>query len=160
MLFHDFGQGGIITAENVNQLTKLSSVWENNDLIVTVGSRKGNYKDMPAKRNFKLKVLASAVPEKITVNGKTVDYSYCGDELAFIIDIPETACCKEKTVKIAYAAEAPDLTDGLVGKFHRIGQHSVTLRYRAPALAFTEELGRKDPKKTAITAAYPPAVKA
>ena len=54
-------------------------------------------------------------------------------------------------MKIAYAAEAPDLTDGLVGKFHRIGQHSVTLRYRAPALAFTEELGTMEATNRAIT---------
>ncbi|MDR0680780.1 MAG: glycoside hydrolase family 31 protein [Dysgonamonadaceae bacterium] len=137
-------------AENY-ALTKLSSVWENNSLNITIGSRKGNYKDMPACRNFKLKVLASAIPEKITVNGKTVNYSYCGDELALMVDIPETACSKEKTVKITYAADAPDLTDGLAGKFRRIGQHSVTLRYRAPALAFTEELGTMEATNRSIT---------
>jgi hypothetical protein len=137
-------------AENY-AVTKLSSIRKNNNLTVTVGARKGSYQDMPTQRSFRLKVLASAIPQKITVNGKPVDYSYCGDELALLIDLPVTDCRQEKTVKITYATDAPDLTDGLVGKFHRIGKHSVTLRYRNPVLAFTEAFGAMEACNRSLT---------
>jgi hypothetical protein len=132
-------------------ITKLTSTRENGNLTVTIGARKGHYKDMPAKRSFKLKILASAIPEKITLNDKEANYKYCGDELALIIEIPAADAGKEKVIKIAYAADAPDLTDGLVGKFRRIDRHSVTMRYHYPALAFTEEFGTMETCNRALT---------
>lgn len=132
-------------------VTKLTSMRENDNLTVTIGARKGYYKDMPDKRSFKLKILASAIPEKITVNGKEASYKYCGDELALIIEIPAIGADREKVIKVTYPADAPDLTDGLVGKFRRIDKHSVTMRYHYPALAFTEELGTMETCNRALT---------
>ena len=47
---------------------------------------------MPAHRQYRLKLVASAVPEKVIVDGKQTDFEYDGNNLSLIVDIPETDC--------------------------------------------------------------------
>ena len=84
-------------------------------LCVKIGARKGEYSGMPSRRQFRLKLVASAVPEKVTVDGKQTDFEYDGNKLSLLVNIPETDCSKEKVVEISYAKDAPVLTDGLIG---------------------------------------------
>lgn len=120
-------------------------------LCVKIGARKGEYSGMPSRRQYRLKLVASAVPEKVTVDGKQTDFDYDGNNLSLLVDIPETDCSKEKVVEISYAKDAPVLTDGLIGKFRHIQQNCVAMKYRNPAIVFAEPLGTMESAGIAMT---------
>ena len=84
-----------------------------NHLTVTVGPRQGKYRNMPTDRQFKIKVLGSAIPETITINGNRAEYEYIGDELALLITIPQTACDQEKNNR----KPIPDLHAGIKRRY-------------------------------------------
>lgn len=120
-------------------------------LCVKIGARKGEYSGMPSHRQYRLKLVASAVPEKVTVDGKQTDFEYDGNKLSLLVNIPETDCSKEKVVEISYAKDAPVLTDGLIGKFRHIQQNCVAMKYRNPAIVFAEPLGTMESAGIAMT---------
>lgn len=131
--------------------TQLTSTHNGNMLNVTIGERKGNYADMPAQRRFKLKVVATAVPEKVTVNGKPVDFEYDGNNLSLLVDIPETDCNVAKEITVTYPDNAINVADGLIGKFRHIQQNVIDLKYHNARIVLNEELGTMESTGTAIT---------
>jgi alpha-glucosidase (family GH31 glycosyl hydrolase) len=131
--------------------TALASVRSGNELTVTIGARKGSYSGMPETRNFTLSVLASAIPETVLVNGRSVSYRYDGNELALVIDIPVTDCGREKVIQITYPAAAVDLTDGLVGKFRRIRKAVYELKYRWAGAQFDDDMSRMESINREVT---------
>ena len=120
-------------------------------LHVSIGSRQGAYRDMPANRRFRLKVVASAVPDRVVVDGKPATFSYDGNSRSLNVDMPETDCAKEKNIDIVYPADALVLTDGLIGKFRHIQQNCVAMKYRNPGIVFGEELGTMESTGIAMT---------
>ena len=118
----------------------LQSKHVGNRLEVTIGSRKGGYPGMPAERAFKVKVVGSAIPQSVTVNGKTVNYVYDGNSLSLLIDIPIADAKCEKQVLITYPEQTADL-NGLPGKFRRLQKGIVALKYRDADIVLNEELG-------------------
>ena len=110
--------------------TPLSVEQSGSDLTVTIGAREGHYRDMPAERSFKIKILGSVVPEQLTVNGQTVAYEYLGEELAVVIPLPEKSCAKEKVVQIRYPASRTEVNDGLIGQFRRLSKAISALKFR------------------------------
>ena len=137
------------TAYATTQLSSTHSA--DGSLCVKIGARKGEYSGMPSHRQFRLKLVASAVPEKVTVDGKQTDFEYDGNKLSLLVNIPETDCSKEKVVEISYAKDAPVLTDGLIGKFRHIQQNCVAMKYRNPAIVFAEPLGTMESAGIAMT---------
>ena len=137
------------TAYAITQLSSTHSA--DGTLCVKIGARKGEYSGMPSHRQYRLKLVASAVPEKVTVNGKQTDFDYDGNNLSLLVNIPETDCSKEKVVEISYAKDAPVLTDGLIGKFRHIQQNCVAMKYRNPAIVFAEPLGTMESAGIAMT---------
>ena len=122
--------------------TLLSSERSGNMLTVRIGARKGSYKDMPAQRRFKVKVLASAIPEQVSVNGtEAKKYEYDGENLALIIDVPQTDCAMEKTIAITYPKDAVDVTDGLQAQMRHVRKGIVKLKYSNAGIVLNEELG-------------------
>ena len=120
-------------------------------LRVSIGARKGEYSGMPAHRQYRLKLVASAVPEKVVVDGKQTDFKYDGNNLSLMVDIPETDCSKEKTIEVVYAKDAPVLTDGLIGKFRHIQQNCIAVKYHNPGIVFAEPLGTMESAGIAMT---------
>ena len=120
--------------------TSLKSKRMDNRLEVTIGARKGEYPDMPANRDFQVKVLSSAIPQSVTVNGKAVDYTYDGNALCLSVDVPVTDARLEKQVVITYPQQTVDL-NGLVGKFKRLQKSIVALKYKNADIVLNEELG-------------------
>lgn len=137
------------TAYATTQLSSTHSA--DGSLCVKIGARKGEYSGMPSRRQFRLKLVASAVPEKVTVDGKQTDFEYDGNKLSLLVNIPETDCSKEKVVEISYAKDAPVLTDGLIGKFRHIQQNCIAMKYRNPAIVFAEPLGTMESAGIAMT---------
>ncbi len=109
-------------------LTPLKSVREGNSLTVTVGKRTGSYRDMPATRRFAVKVLASAAPVSVTVNGRSADWSYDGEEFALVVEIPETDCTAEKVVRIEYDDAKVDF-NGVYAAARRVSRMMEELKY-------------------------------
>lgn len=120
-------------------------------LRVSIGARKGEYSRMPAHRQYRLKLVASAVPEKVVVDGKQTDFEYDGNNLSLMVDIPETDCSKAKTIEVVYAKDAPVLTDGLIGKFRHIQQNCIAVKYHNPGIVFAEPLGTMESAGIAMT---------
>ncbi len=131
--------------------TELTAQRNGSQLAVTIGARKGTYKDMPAKRQFKVKVVASAVPESITINGKKADFEYDGNLLTVVIDVPETDCNAVKQIVINYPQDALDVADGTIGKFRRIQQNCLTAKRDDAEIIFNEELGTMESTGRAIS---------
>lgn len=99
-LYEDNGDDKRYAAEFAR--THLKSVRDGNLLTVTVGKRTGAYRGMPAERKFSVKVLASAAPVSVTVDGAKADWTYLGEEFALVVEIPRTDCAAEKVVCIRY----------------------------------------------------------
>ena len=112
--------------------TQLSSSWNGCEQTVTIAPRKGSYEGMPAQRNFKVKVVASAAPASVTVNGQEASYEYDGYDFSFTVDIPVTDCSAEKTVVIKYDA-APALADSIKGLSRRMARSIEALKFRTNA---------------------------
>ena len=120
--------------------TALSSRVEGNELTVTIGARKGSYKDMPAQRRFSVKVYNRFLPIAATVNGKPAKCSYCGEDFAVIVEVPETDCSVEKVVKLTFADTAVSL-DGMKARAHRIAKEMEAMKYRDAGVVFRQPFG-------------------
>lgn len=134
--------------------THLSSEKAGSVLTVKIGARKGTYPEMPANRQFKLKVLASAVPEKVTADGQDVKYVYDGNELTLIIDVPETDCSKEKVITVTYPADAPEVTDGLISQMRHVRAAVLHLKSQNAGVVLNEGIGSME--STGIALSYYP----
>ena len=120
--------------------TALSSRVEGNELTVTIGARKGSYKDMPAQRRFSVKVYNRFLPIAATVNGKPAKCSYCGEDFAVIVEVPETDCSVAKVVKLTFADTAVSL-DGMKARAHRIAKEMEAMKYRDAGVVFRQPFG-------------------
>ena len=120
--------------------TALTSRVEGNELTVTIGARKGSYKDMPAQRRFSVKVYNRFLPIAATVNGKPANCSYCGEDFAVIVEVPETDCSVEKVVKLTFADTAVSL-DGMKARAHRIAKEMEAMKYRDAGVVFRQPFG-------------------
>jgi alpha-glucosidase (family GH31 glycosyl hydrolase) len=131
--------------------TALKAERTGNELTVTIGARTGNYEEMPAERQFTVKVLCSAIPQMVTVNGAKADYSYVGKDLSLLINVPITNCSTEKTVEITYPMAETTLTDGLIGKFRRISNSVLELKKRDAGIVLTDRLGSMESDNLKLT---------
>jgi alpha-glucosidase (family GH31 glycosyl hydrolase) len=135
--------------------TTLLSAEKNGDVqTITIAARKGTYEGMPATRQFNVKVLAAAVPQKVTVNGKEVQFSYDGNQLTLCIGIPETDCSVEKTVQIYYPADAPCVADGLLAQMRHVGSAVLNLKKEDAGVVLCEGIGTME--STGIAISYNP----
>ncbi len=116
--------------------TVLSSTWSGNELTITIAPREGSYEGMPSDRKFIVKVVASAAPASVAINGVPAEYEYDGKDFSFIIRIPETSCAAEKKVVITYAEEDTAIADGAIGLSRRISRSIEALKFRTGADPF------------------------
>lgn len=110
--------------------THLKSVRDGNLLTVTVGKRTGAYRGMPAERKFSVKVLASAAPASVTVDGAKADWTYLGEEFALVVEIPRTDCAAEKVVRIRYEDAEVDF-NGVPAAARRMARAMEEFKYHA-----------------------------
>ena len=127
-LYEDNGDDKRYAAEFAR--THLKSVRDGNLLTVTVGKRTGDYRGMPAERKFSVKVLASAAPVSVTVDGAKADWTYLGEEFALVIEIPRTDCAAEKVVRIRYEDAEVDF-NGVPAAARRMARAMEEFKYHA-----------------------------
>lgn len=106
---------------------------------------------MPDSRSFKVRVLASVVPEQVTVNGKQATFSYDGNELALTVEVPETNCSVEKNIEITYPKDALDVSDGLYAQLRHVELAVRDLKMRDAGIVLTEDLGTMESTGRSIT---------
>ena len=131
--------------------TSLTAETTNNTLTIGIGARQGSYKNMPQQRQFYVKVIARAVPDAVSVNGKKAEWSYDGNTLTLTVKISETNCAQPKTVTITYPTDTMDVADGTIGLFRRIYQNNIALKKANAGIIFAEELGTMESTGRAIT---------
>ena len=127
-LYEDNGDDKRYAAEFAR--THLKSVRNGNLLTVTVGKRTGDYRGMPAERKFSVKVLASAAPVSVTVDGAKADWTYLGEEFALVVEIPRTDCAAEKVVCIRYEDAEVDF-NGVPAAARRMARAMEEFKYHA-----------------------------
>lgn len=127
-LYEDNGNDKRYAAEFAR--THLKSVRNGNLLTVTVGKRTGAYCGMPAERKFSVKVLASAAPASVTVDGAKADWTYLGEEFALVVEIPRTDCAAEKVVCIRYEDAEVDF-NGVPAAARRMARAMEEFKYHA-----------------------------
>lgn len=127
-LYEDNGDDKRYAAEFAR--THLKSVRDGNLLTVTVGKRTGAYRGMLAERKFSVKVLASAAPVSVTVDGAKADWTYLGEEFALVIEIPRTDCAAEKVVRIRYEDAEVDF-NGVPAAARRMARAMEEFKYHA-----------------------------
>ena len=130
-MYEDAGNDKNYATEHA--FTSVSNSWDGAVQTVTILPREGSYEGMPAERRFKVKVVASAAPVEVTVNGLQVGYEYLDEGLSFVIDIPVDDCAALKTIKITYASDAPALAEGFVGLSRRMARSIEALKFRTGA---------------------------
>lgn len=113
--------------------TQLSSTWNGSVQVITIAPREGRYEGMPSERKFKVKVVGSAAPAAVTVNGKPVSFSYDGYDFSFTIDIQNTDCSAEKVVHIVYPSSETVIAEGIAGLSRRMARSIEALKYRTGA---------------------------
>ncbi len=113
--------------------TALTSEWNGETQTITIAPRQGSYEGMPKERDFAVKVVASAAPKAVTVNGEPVGYEYIGKDFSFIINIDENDCAAEKKVVITYADADTSIADGAIGASRRIAKTIEALKFRTGA---------------------------
>ena len=120
--------------------TPLSYSRQGNTLTVKIGSRKGSYKDMPAKRQYTVALPCQYAPSKVTVDGKAVNFVYDGQTLETKIDLGKIDCAAGATVSI----ELPEnyaIVDGTKAKFARIQTAVAEYKYNNCGMVYTERFG-------------------
>ncbi len=112
-------------------LTELSNTWDGNVQTIRIAPRTGSYEGMPAERSFKVKVLASAAPAEVKVNGAAACYEY--EDFSFVVEVPVDDCAAEKVITISYAGEDPALDGGIIGLSRRMARSIEALKFRTGA---------------------------
>ena len=130
--------------------TMLTREQQGNTLRVTIAARQGSYVDMPVQRQFTVKVLNSAWPTQVTVNGKNAEYSYDGSDFALVVNIPETNCNIAKVVEITYPETKPDL-NGLRAMSHRVNRALADLKAHNATILLKPELALLGSLQEAVT---------
>ena len=64
----------------------------------------------------------------MTVNGRSADWSYDGEEFALVVEIPETDCAAEKVVRIEYDDAKVDF-NGVYAAARRVSRMMEELKY-------------------------------
>ena len=86
---------------------------------------------MQSERNYKVKVVASVAPLKVTVNGQPCSYTY--NDFSFTVDVPVTNCSAYKEVVITYPDGDTSLACGIKGFSRRAARSIEALKFRTGA---------------------------
>ena len=121
--------------------TPLSYQRSGQQLTVSIGARKGSYKDMPLRRDFTVALPCQKAPDKVTVNGKPVSFTYDGLNLEACIALGSIDCAKGATVEVTFASAEYAVTDGEKAQFHRIQNAVQDYKQHDAGMVYTEDFG-------------------
>ena len=121
--------------------TPLSYQRNGERLTVVIGQRKGNYKDMPTRRNYTLALPCQKAPSAVKVDGKDVSFTYDGLNLETVIALGSIDCSKGATVDVTFASADYAVTDGEKGEFYRIQNAVQDFKRHDANMVYTKDFG-------------------
>ena len=121
--------------------TLLSYKRNGNHLSINIAPRKGNYKDMPARRRYSVALPCAMAPASVTVGGKPVKFGYDGYSLETSIDLGEVDCAAGVTVEVEYGKPEYALADGTKARFNRVRQAVAQYKQANCGMVYSENFG-------------------
>ena len=137
-LYEDNGEDKNYVTEYAT--TPLSYTRNGNKLCVTIGVRKGQYKDMPAKRQYYVALPCQKAPVSVKVNGKALPFAYDGMNLEATVDLGKLDCAAGATVEIEMPEESA-LTAGTKGAFRHIQTVVQDFKQHDAGMVYTADFG-------------------
>jgi len=120
--------------------TPLSYTRNGNQLNVTIGARKGQYKDMPAQRQYYVALPCQKAPVSVKVNGKTLPFTYDGMNLEATIDLGKLDCSAGANIEIEMPQESA-LIAGTKGAFRHIQTAVQDFKQHDAGMVYTADFG-------------------
>ena len=123
--------------------TPLTYQRDGNRLVVSIGSRKGSYKDMPQRRDFSIALPCQKAPKSVTVDGKALPQRGSGEglNLETCISLGSIDCAKGATVEVTFASADASVTEGEKAQFHRIQNSVQDFKQHDAGMVYTEDFG-------------------
>ena len=113
---------------------------QENTCLVSINPAEGNY--IPASRNITLKFVASDVPEHVYFNDKEIGWEYDGENFNLVVALPEGNWKDKTDIRVEYQKNSNiNLTDGLIGNYHRAVKAIAELKNRKANLDLNDALG-------------------
>ncbi|MBR1901615.1 MAG: DUF5110 domain-containing protein [Bacteroidaceae bacterium] len=128
--------------------TPLSYTRDGNKLSVIIGARKGQYKDMPAKRQYYVALPCQKAPVSVKVNGKALPFggagrgaiSYDGMNLEATIDLGQIDCANGAKLEIEMPQESA-LVAGTKAAFRHIQTVVQDFKQHDAGMVYTADFG-------------------
>ena len=128
--------------------TPLSYTRNGNKLSVTIGARKGQYKDMPAQRQYYVALPCQKAPICVKVNGTALPFggagrgaiTYDGMNLEASIDLGKINCATGATIEIEMPQEYA-LVAGTKGEFRHIQTVVQDFKQHDAGMVYTSDFG-------------------
>ena len=137
-LYEDNGEDKNYVTEYAT--TPLSYTREGNKLSVTIGPRKGQYKDMPVQRQYYMALPCQKAPVSISCQGKELPFTYDGMNLETTIDMGMVDCASGVTVDIEMPADYV-LVDCVKADFRHIQTMVRDYKQHEAGMVYTEDFG-------------------
>ena len=150
-LYEDNGEDKNYVTEYATTL--LSYTRQGNKLSVTVGARKGQYKDMPARRRYYVALPCQKAPVSVTCQGKALPFTYDGMNLETTIDLGMVDCAAGVTVDMEMPGE-PAIVNGMKADFRHIQTVVRDFKQHEAGMVYTEDFGYLE--ATPLRLAYHP----
>lgn len=139
LLYEDNGEDKNYVSEYAT--TPLSYQRNGNTLSVTIGERKGSYKDMPARRDYTVALPCQKAPASVKVDGKEVAFTYDGLNLETSIALGSIDCSKGATIEVSFPSADYAVMAGEKGQFHRIQNAVQDFKQHDAGMVYTEDFG-------------------
>ena len=138
-LYEDNGEDKDYVGEYAT--TPLSYQRGGNLLTVTIGARKGNYKDMPARRDYTIALPCQKAPSAVSVDGKSISFTYDGLNLETSIALGSIDCSKGATIEVTFPSADYVVAAGEKGQFNRIQNAVQDFKQHDAGMVYTEDFG-------------------
>lgn len=137
-LYEDFGDDDNYGTEFAR--TEVTSERKGNQLKVSMSPRKGQYREMPSRRDLEVKAVATLRPVKVTVDGADADFSYNPADLSATVSLPGADPSKLHEIVMTFPENA-EIADGTIGNMKRFIDAFGGIKELYSGLEVNEEFG-------------------
>ena len=137
-LYEDNGEDKNYVTEYAT--TPLSYTRNGNKLSITIGARKGQYKDMPAKRQYYVALPCQKAPSSVSCQGKQLPFTYDGMNLEATIDLGQIDCANGANLEIEMPQESA-LVAGTKAAFRHIQTVVQDFKQHDAGMVYTADFG-------------------
>ena len=120
--------------------TPLSYVRKGNHLQVTIGARKGQYKAMPARRQYSVALPCQKAPLSVRCGNESLPFTYDGANLEATIALGDIDCATGAIIDIEMPADYT-LADGTKANFRHIQTMVRDFKQHDAGMVYTEDFG-------------------